>query len=122
MAGALTATECKQSRPERPATGEPRLRAVPERHAVLAELPAEERVGALDERREVHEPLLRIPKDDAHLREALHFMAQDLQGLAELRLLGSPTVQLGAAPEPLATGEHHLSGFSDGDERARHLG
>src|SRR2546427_13250414 len=105
MAGALTATECKQSRAERLATGEPRLGAVPERHAVLAQLPAEERVDAVDERREVHEPLLRIPKDDAHLRQALHLAAQDLQGLAEPRLFGSPTVQLGAAPERLAAGQ-----------------
>src|SRR5438552_9163603 len=119
MAGALTATECKQSRAERLATGEPRLGAVPERHAVLAQLPAEERVGAVDERREVHEPLLRIAQDDPDLGERLHLAAQDLQGLAELRLFGSPTVQLGAAPEPLAAGEHDLSGFPDGEERAR---
>src|SRR5690349_11082626 len=100
MAGALTATECKHSRAERLSSGEPRLGAVPERDAVLAQLPAEERVGAVDERREVHEPLLRIPKDDAHLRQALDLSAQDQQRLAELRLFGSPAVQLGPAPEP----------------------
>src|SRR5881409_714439 len=91
---------------ERLPPGEARLRSMPEPDTLLTHTPAEEDPATLPRCREVHEPALRVPKDDALPHQRLDLQAKCGEGLPVLLALRPSAVARRPSPDPLAPVEH----------------